>query len=55
MHICAKGYPNRIPNGREKGEQTDKQTNKQTNTHFHIYISRDLGSPICTALKLKYE
>ena len=34
---CAKGYPDRFPNGREKREQTDKQTKK----HFRIYISRD--------------
>ena len=35
--LCAKGYPNRIPNGREKL----LQTNKQTHRHFCIYISRD--------------
>ena len=37
MKLCAKGYPNRIPNGREKREQTDTQTHR----HFRIYISRD--------------
>ena len=38
--LCAKGYPNRIPNGREKPEQTDKQTNR----HFRIYIITDLNN-----------
>ena len=37
----AKGYPNRIPNGREKRENTHKHTHKHTNTHVRIYISRD--------------
>ena len=37
MHICAKGYPNRIPTGREKRENTDTQTHE----HFRIYICRD--------------
>ena len=38
MHICAKGYPNRILNGREKREQTNRHTRK----HFRIDISRDI-------------
>ena len=37
MQLCAKGHPNRIPNGREKREQT----HTHTDTHFRIYISRD--------------
>ena len=41
-HVCAKGNPNRLRNGREKHEQTDSQTNR----HFRIYISRDFTSSV---------
>ena len=37
--LCAKQFPNRIPNCREKREDTHRHTH--TDTHFHIYISRD--------------
>ena len=35
--LFAKGYPNRIPNGREKREHI----HTHTHTHFRIYISRE--------------
>ena len=36
MKLCAKGFPNRLRNGREKREYTDRHTHR----HFRIYISR---------------
>ena len=35
--LCAKWYPNHIPNDREKCEQTDKHTHSNTKTYSYLY------------------